>query len=260
MNKHTSTYLLILLIALTCSFWTSCNKIDYRTPTYSVASLNVVNALPTSAPLILGQGPISSSIGVFSGIGTLSYAGIAVLTPMSGSQTLMVLQGNADTASVTSHGGDYMFDSKLNFSAGNLYSLYITGTDTTSPDYLFIQDSVTKRTDSTAGIRFVNLSTGSNPVSVDIKGQANVSVVSNLPYKDITNFISFPATSTISSYVFEFRDATSGNLLTSYTLSGVNTNSPTVPNSVLFRNLTIALIGQPSGGNIPQTCIRVNSF
>ena len=72
--------------------------------------------------------------------------------------------------------------------------------------------------------------------------------------------MSFPATSAISSYVFEFRDAISGNLLASYTLSGVNTNSPTVANTVLFRNLTIALIGQPVGGKVSQTCIRVNSF
>jgi len=91
-------------------------------------------------------------------------------------------------------------------------------------------------------------------------GQAYGGVVADLAYKGITGFISFPATSAISSYVFEFRDALSGNLLASYTLSGVNTNSPTVANTVLFRNLTIGLIGQPAGGTVAQTCIRVNSF
>jgi Domain of unknown function (DUF4397) len=260
MKKYTSIYTGMLWIALAWSFGTGCSKTSAVTPTYSVASLNVVNALPSSAPLILIQGPISSAIGMFSGIGTLSYAGTSVLTPMSGVETLVVLQGNADTALVTGQGGDYMFNSELNFAAGNLYSLFITGADTTSPDYLFVQDTVRKRTDSTAGIRFVNLSAGSNPVSVDIQGQANGSVIPSLAYKGITGFLSFPAISTISSYIFEFRDAVSGNLLASYTLSGVNTNSTTVSNTVLFRNLTIALIGQPAGGNVAQTCIRVNSF
>ena len=153
-----------------------------------------------------------------------------------------------------------MFKSVLNFTAGNLYSLFIAGADTTSPDYLFVQDTVTQRTDSTAGIRFVNLSAGSNLVSIDIKGQANGGVISALAYKATTGFMSFPATSAISSYIFEFRDAVNGNLLASYTLSGVNTQSPTVANTVLFRNLTICLIGQPAGGAVAQTCIRVNSF
>jgi hypothetical protein len=85
-------------------------------------------------------------------------------------------------------------------------------------------------------------------------------VVSSLAYKGITSFMSFPATSAINSYVFEFRDAVSGDLVASYTLSGVNTNSPGVANTVLFRDLTIGLIGQPASGAVAQTCIRVNSF
>lgn len=229
-------------------------------PVLPAASLNVVNALPTSKPLILVQGSISTAIGHFSRIGSLSYGSAAVLTPPIGSEILYALQNDVDTASVTDKGGNYMFNSELSFSAGNFYSLYITGVDTTSTDYLFVQDTVFKRTDSTAGIRFVNLSTGSNPVSVDIKGQPTGSVLSSLAYKGITSFISFPATASISSYIFEFRDATSGNLLTSYTLSGVNTKSPTTANTVLFRNFTIALIGQPAGGKVRQSCIRVNSF
>jgi hypothetical protein len=147
----------------------------------------------------------------------------------------------------------------LNFVAGGIYSLLITGADTTNPDYLFVQDVLPVHTDSTVGIRFVNLSTGSNPVSVDIKGQANGSTVSSLAYKSITSFTNFGATSSVSSYIFEFRDAMSGELLANYTLGGVNTNSPTVTNTVLFNNLTIALIGQPVGGKVAQSCLRLNN-
>ena len=258
MNNKKSVYILFVALLMGGFFLAGCNK---TLPTYPVASLNVVNTLPTSAPLILVQGSITAVIGNFSGIGALSYGSTAVLTPMSGSEALYALQKNADTVAVNAQGGGtFMFDGSLSFAAGSLYSLFITGADTSNPDFVFVQDTVAQRTDSTVGVRFVNLSTGSNPVSVDIKGQANGSVVPVLAYKGITGFMSFPTTSAISSYIFEFRDAGSGSLLASYTLSGVNTNSSTVANTVLFRNLTIALIGQPAGGMVAQTCIRVNSF
>jgi len=257
--KNLKLYKLFSLVLCFGGILLGCSK-QSEGPALSAASLNVVNVLPTSKPLILVQGSISSAIGHFSRIGSLSYGSTAVLTAPIGSEILYALQNNIDTASVTGQGGNYMFNGELSFSAGSLYSLYITGADTTSPDYLFVQDTVLKRTDSTAGIRFVNLSTASKPVSVDIKGQANGSVLSSLAYKGITSFMSFPATASISSYIFEFRDAASGNLLTSYTLGGVNTKSPTTANTVLFRNLTIALVGQPAGGKVLQSCIRVNSF
>jgi len=260
MNNKISSYLLLAALSAAELFLARCSKEKSPSPS-AVASLNVVNALPTSAPLILVQGSIASEIGYFYGIGALSYGTTAVLTPKNGSEALYAIQKNADTVSVNAQGGGtFMFDGSLSFAAGNLYSLFIAGADTSNPDFLFVQDTVVQRTDSTAGIRFINLSAGSNPVSIDIKGQANGGVVQALAYKGTTGFMSFPATSAISSYVFEFRDAISGNLLTSYTLSGVNTNSPFEANTVLFTNLTIALIGQPAGGNVAQTCIQVNSF
>jgi hypothetical protein len=260
MKNYRSLYMLLAALLLAGSFTVGCNKATLPS-SVAVASLNVVNALPTTSPLILVQGSITPEIKHFYPINTLSYGGTAVLTPGAGTETLYALQRNADTSSVSVQGGGtFMFDGSLSFTAGGLYSLFITGADTSHPDFLFVQDTVTERTDSTAGIRFVNVSTGSNPVSVDIQGQAVGGVVSKLVYKGITGFLSFPATSAISSYVFEFRDVSSGNLLASYTLSGVNTNSPTVANTVLFRNLTIALIGQPAGGKVAQSCIRVNSF
>jgi hypothetical protein len=252
MNTHISTSVLILVTALAGSFWVSCSKTNSVPPTYSVASLNVVDALPNSAPLILVQGSISSAIGDFSNIDPLSYASTAVLTPMSGAEAFYTVQQNGDTASVSAQGGDFMFSGTLTFTAGSLYSLFITGEDTTNPDFLFVKDVLPVITDSSVGIRFVNLSAGSNAVSVDIQGQSNGGVVSSLAYKSIATFQKFPATSLINSYIFEFRDATSGNLLASYTLDGVN--------SVLFKNLTIALIGQPAGGTVAQTCIQENNF
>jgi len=259
MNNCRSLYIFFAVVVMAGSFFPGCSKEDAPSPS-AVASLNVVNSLPTSSPLILVQGSITQEIGHFYSIGALSYGSTAVLTPKSGSETWYAVQKSMDTASVSAQGGVFMFDGSLNFVAGGLYSLFITGSDTSHPDFLFLQDTVIRRPDSTAGVRFVNLSAGSNPVSIDIAGQAIGGVVPSLIYKGVTGFLSFPATSAISSYVFEFRDAVSGDLLASYTLSGVNTNSSTVENTVLFRNLTIALIGQPAGGSVTQSCILVNSF
>jgi hypothetical protein len=247
-------------VLLNCGMiFAGCSKEATKGPT-AVASLNVVNALPTSAPLILAQGSITSAIGTFYGIGSLSYGGSAVLTPKEGSETLYAVQRNSDTTSIGSKESELMFSDELKFIAGNLYSLFITGKDTTSPDFLFVADNVPLRTDSTVGIRFVNLSEGSENISVDIRSKANGSEVPSLAYKGNTNFMSYPATSSVSSYVFEFRDAVSGILLASYTLSGVNTDNSASANKVLFRNITIALIGQPPGGKVPQKCILVNDF
>ena len=246
-----SAYIFFPALFTAGAFLAACSK-QFSEPVYPVAALNVVNALPTSAPLILVQGSISSVIGDFSNISALSYGNTFVLTPMKGSEAFYAVQQNGDTASVSPQGGDFIFSGKLSFTAGNLYSLFITGADTANPDYLFVQDIPLVHTDSTLGIRFVNLSTGSNAVNVDIQGQPNGGVVSSLAYKSITAFQNFPATSSISSYMFEFRDAASGNLLASYTLGGVHT--------ILFKNMTIALIGQPAGGMVAQTCILENNF
>jgi hypothetical protein len=107
-------------------------------------------------------------------------------------------------------------------------------------------------TDSTAGIRFVNLSAGSNSVSIDIQGNPNTPILSSLPYKDITNFELFAANTAaqINGYTFEFRDASSGNLLTTYTYAV----SP-------FQNITICFIGSedPTVG-VPVSAIQENNF
>ena len=255
-NKSTRIFFHNLLIGGV--FLAGCSK-ESSEPVYPVASLNVVNALPNSAPLILVQGSLASVIGDFWNISPLPYGNTFVLTTPSGSEAFYAVQGNEDTVSVSSKGGDFMFNGTLSFTAGGLYSLFITGADTSNPDFLLIQDTPSMHTDSTVGIRFVNLSVGSNAVSVDVQGQPNGSTVPSLAYKSITSFTNFAATSSVSSYIFEFRDATSGNLLATYKLSGVNTNSSTVANTVLFSNLTIALIGQPAGGTVPQTCILVSS-
>jgi hypothetical protein len=256
MKKHSSAYILILLTALGCSCGTGCSK-QFSTPVYPVASLNVINALPNSAPLILVQGPIASETGNFSNVGTLSYASAFVLTPPSGSEEFYAVQSNADTSAVGTKSPDFMFNGVLNFKAGSLYSLFITGADTTNPDFLFVQDTLPMITDSSVGIRFVNLSTGSSPISINLEGSANGSEVGNLSYKGITGFKQYVNNSTTTDYLFVIRDAATGDSLTQFDFlasgSYNNGNGLTDPSNsanngtqLTFKHITIALYGSES--------------
>jgi hypothetical protein len=145
--------------------------------------------------------------------------------------------------------------------SGRIYSLYLTGT-VAQPDTVFMQEQLAAHSmaDSVAGVRFVNLSPGSNPVSVDIKGQANGSEVVSLAYKARTVFKTYKADHAVTSYIFEFRDASSGTLLTTYTLNGVNNASSaslTTTNTLRFRNMTIALIG---GRTTAQSVLLIPNY
>jgi hypothetical protein len=74
-------------------------------------------------------------------------------------------------------------------------------------------------------------------------GKPNGSEVQSLSYKGITTFTDYSATSAVSNYTFQFRDANSGSLLTSYVLGNINV----LQNSIRFRNVTIMLYGLTGG-------------
>jgi hypothetical protein len=145
-----------------------------------------------------------------------------------------------------------LFALTLNIPVNTIHSLFLTGT-TSSPDTLLITDTPPNHpvTDSSMGIRFINLSPGSAPVSVDIQGQANGSEAASLPYKSLTAFRNYSAASAVTGYNFEFRDAASGTLLASYVFT-----------PAAFRNYTIALEGLPGPGGsaVPQAAYLINNY
>ena len=134
----------------------------------------------------------------------------------------------------------------LDVQAGSYYSLFCMGT-IDHPDTVFVKENIPYYgTDSVAGIRFANFSAGSAPISINITGQPYGSVVSSLPYKGMTGFIRFPATSNVFNDLFEFRDAATGTLIA--TRNARNVGQPGMdfaPNTWQFKNNTIALIGIP---------------
>jgi hypothetical protein len=182
-----------------------------------------------------------------------------------------VVQDNSDTLDLGPKTLGQMFYGILPLKAGKIYSLFLCGTDTTAPDFLFTTDSLPYHapSDSTVGIRFVNLSTGSNPISINLEGTGNGSEVGNLAYKAITGFKNYLSNSSMTNnggYLFVIRDASSGDSLTSFSLSGngrvVGLADPNIGNNALvFKNVTIAFVGQP-GSNVivPQMAILVEDY
>ena len=242
--------LIKVILTLTIAGCLSACKKTAVPPASIVASLSFVNATVGSSPVVVRIGNPNTIYSTLASTNKLSYGTSNVFSPVSGNTSIALVQ-STDTLNT-------LFIGTLNLQNANVYSLYLTGT-IAQPDTVFIHENlpVIAKTDSIAGIRFVNLSTASGPVSVDIKGQANGSEVQSLAYKSYTAFKRYVADHTVASYVFEFRNVSTGTLLATYTLSGVNTNSTTVANTVRFHNQTIALIG---GGTAATSAIYVANY
>lgn len=153
----------------------------------------------------------------------------------------------------------------LDLPVSSINSLFLIGTKD-APDFLLTTDTPPNHTatDSTMGFRFVNLSPGSAPISVNIKGSSYGSEVGSLSYKSITAFKNYKATHDVSSVIFECRDQASGTILGSFTVSDVNNDlsNPATPiNQWRFRNFTLALLGVPNGtGTMAQTLLLIGNY
>jgi len=247
---------LLTNLAVASILLAGCAKSSVNPPS-TAAALSFVNATVGSPPLIAHfSNNTKITYSTFSTSNRINYGGSNLYAPVSGTVGLSLVEATDTTQN--------LFSGNLNLQNNNVYSLYLTGT-AASPDTVFIHENLPHYgvADSVAGIRFVNLSPGSSPISVDIQGQANGSEVASLTYKSHTAFKTYKADHTVTSYIFEFRDAGTGNLLATYTMSGVNNASSvslTTTNAVRFHNQTLALIGQPAGGTVGQSVILVQNY
>lgn len=235
------------LWALICTML-SCTK---QSAPPSNASLTLINAIPGSSPSLVPN---------FSGPGSLTWFNNALKLVYgtwsstyttgnySGEQSLAIYHFPDTTAHSTP-----LMNMTLNLPAGTIHTLFLTGT-MSAPDTLFTTDTPPYHppSDSSMGIRFVNLSPGRAPISVNITGNAYGSEVSSLAYKGITGFKNYPATAAISSYSFELRDAATGTLITSIPVTGINSAAN---NQRRYRNLTLALMGLPGDPTTLKTTL-----
>ncbi|MCR8556962.1 DUF4397 domain-containing protein [Mucilaginibacter sp. BJC16-A38] len=244
------TKLLYLMLISSMILWApSCKKNDVQLPSGG-SSITIVNALVGSSSLVANFN-YNVQLKYYATAQQISYASAFEFGYYSGNLPLALSDLTDTTHDV--------FKQIVPLPKNTIGSLYITGT-LAAPESFQSTDHPPYHApaDSTVGIRFVNLSPGSSPVSVNIQGAANGSEVTTLAYKNITAFKNYAATYNISSYTFEFRDVATGTLLTTYTLSGVNNgdNGDQNQNNVRWKNITIALSGLPGS----QGTFQINNY
>lgn len=232
----------ILAIAVSLTIL-GCHKSS--TPVAPV-SLNVVNAIATSQPIIPVLGT-TDTILYFSNALSIGYGATQLYSPLSGPTILYVVQG---TDTVPSK--EKLFNGTLNLVAGGIYSFFLAG-DTTKADTLLVQDHIPLYSDSSAGLRVVNLSPGSQPISITLNGNpASQMEFSGLGYKQISSFKTYAANSSVvnNQYVFVIRDQASGDSLTTYTW-----------NYPLFKNNTLVIAGsEDPTSSTPLLVFSVNNY
>lgn len=205
-------------------------------------SFNFVNAMTPAITVVpvFATGPIQYYASAQSIPGNSAYQ----YAPSGGVNPLYIVK-NTDTT-------HRIFSGSLSLGAGNIYSFFLSG-DPSKPDTLLVQDNIPVYNDSSAGVRFVNLSPDSQPVKVNIKGNTpDQSEFSSLGYKQISAFKKYAAGSSVpgNHYIFELRDQASDSLLLTYTWTYTS-----------YRTNTLALSGSAiKSTNIPLKIFQVNNY
>ncbi|MBO9572802.1 MAG: DUF4397 domain-containing protein, partial [Chitinophagaceae bacterium] len=236
-------YILIKLGTCFLLFFTSCKKDILEIQ--DACAVNVINAVVGADPIITDFDNLPFIDSFFAYTPKISYGSRVIFSRPVGEISFKAYQF-ADTTNVL-----YSLDElskKPDLKPQGIYSLFLCGEIPTAVEGIFIEDELPSHsnTDSTVGIRFINLSPGSPSVNVFLAG-AGEPEFSMLNYKGITEFKNYATTSAIAEYVFEFRDANTQEVLATYTLSGINYGTGTDQNinPYRFKNYTIMLGGLP---------------
>lgn len=230
--------LVVVGILLTLIF-SSCKKSKLLPPS---ASLTMVNAMPGAD--ILTTNFNGTNTNLFKFARKMNYKLFAVsmnqFSAYTGAQQVKIYKW-PDTTDKSLP----LLDFNLDLPEASITSVFLTGTPA-APEVVINRDDIPFITtgDSVMAVRFINLSPGSGPVSVNIKGEADGSTVASLPYKSLTSFSRFDVKSAIPGYDFEFRDAGSGQLLATFQAKEINQFDS---NRWRYRSFTIILTGLPGG-------------
>jgi len=236
----------ILLLSL---FHTNCTKsISGSTGT---ASLTIVNAINNNSAIITDFEPIgpkgipNSLPNYFANAGQIWYGSYLESGSYVDQTHLTIFQNNDTAASLWT--GDFKF------MAGSIQTLYLGGS-ITKVDTLLTIDQIPYYPpgDSVAGVRFVNLILGAQPIAINIAGNPpDQTEFNNIDYRQTTSFRQYPANRAVpGSYTFEIRNQSTDSLLATF-------NWP----YTVFRNNTLVLIGsQLQTSAQPIQVLAVNNF
>lgn len=240
---------ILLGIMLTLYGFTSCIKTNGPT---GASSLNIINAIPGSNPLVTNFQPLSSSkiqniLMWYSTALQIDYGSCKEIGSYNGMTHLSLSQIDDTLTSI--------YSLNLNMKVGSIYSLFLTGTDTLHVDTVLNLDHLPyfPGSDSVTGVRFANLSTGSLPVMITLQADTtHTPITGSIAYKTITPFQQFSSTieAQANGYTFEFRDVASENVLATFNY-----------NIVPFVNVTVCLVGQPGTNAVtPQSVMIYNNY
>lgn len=214
---------------------TACKK-ENSNKAIARASLTVVNAAPdvpslnvnlsaNPIPYYLLQQPI--------GYGSSFEWGVA-----PGDSPISIVS-SVDTSGT-------IYQAMIDLKAKAIYSLYVLS-GSTKGDVLFMQDSIPYYTDSTAGIRFINLLPDSGPLMVNLQGNdPSQTELSAIAFKQITIFKPYNASVLGGAYTFEIRDAALADPVAVFTW-----------NYTFGKNYTVVISGSEAGG---VYAFQVNNF
>jgi len=215
-------------IALSVMILVSCKKQEVKlTP---LASLLVTNAVGGGGNLVLGTNA----------------------TPVynNSSQSYGMLNGSREIKLVDTAGAinKVYYNQTKDFVNGGVYSLFLAGTSDAVESVFVKEENIPSHMADVFGARVINLVKGGVPISVNLQGNPNSSFINKLSYKAISTFKDVSALDSEGDKVFEFRNAITGDLITSFTVPSWD-----MPR---FRNITLMFVG--SAGN--ETIVRVNNF
>jgi hypothetical protein len=165
-------------------------------------------------------------------------------------QAYGMLTGNKEIKLVDTAGGinKVYYNQTKDLVSGGVYSLFLGGTPEAIDAVFMKEENIPSHTVDVFGARVINLATSGVPVSVNIAGAANGSFILSIGYKTISTFKDVSSVAAEGDKIFEFRNAASGDLITSFTVPGYD-----LPR---FRNITLVLAGSVGS----ETVLRVNQY
>lgn len=236
-RRRSSPAIILVLLLVVLS---SCkkNNVDYGTS----ATVQIFNGIDDNVHLIAnlsGSHPIQYNRALY--LKNKSYVLSNTIFVNKFPQPI-ALYGSLDTLAKDQS----LVSLNMDVKSGGIYSLFVFGPKDAA-DYLLHKDIIpSSKNDSLTYFRVVNLSAGQH-ISVNLKGEPEGSLISTVPFKEITGFIPLKADKSVSKYEFEFRDETTGDLLASYVVEGINGYSSGVANSWFNKTSSFVFSGQKNG-------------
>jgi hypothetical protein len=175
----------------------------------STSSINIINAV-LNGPTITAS--FSDTLLPFYKNQTPIYFGSSMEWGIPSGAVPIIFVSSSDTTHP-------LYQEILNLLPGAIYSLFLTGQDQAhQAEPILVKDSVPLLTDSSAGLRIINLCPDCGPVTLNLAGNSpNQMEFSNTDFKSSTKFKIYSATNDIGGvYNFEIWNQNGTNLLTTF--------------------------------------------